>query len=573
MNSHRSNLPLPNDSAVDALINLFLTQNYDALEADLMQLLEQHPHWLIGWKILSDSYMVQHKDARIPAFNALTLNINDPQEHCYYGLVLKSQSDLAGAAQAFKQAIVLQPDYASAYNNLGIVEKDMGDIQAGIDSYRRALELIPSYASCYSNLLFCLSHAENISPQALYEEHQLFAEQYEKPLKSHWKKHTNPKGPAKVLKVGFVSAAFRDHSLANFFEPVLKHLAQSAHLSLYAYCASALEDEVTKRIKQQFSHWLNVDQWSEQAFADRVRADGIDILVDLDGHTSGNCLLAFAMKPAPIQVSWLGYLATTGLSAMDYYMADCYLLPNHQFDQQFSEKVVQLPVNATFSPSSLSPEVNALPALSNDHLTFACFNRPNKITPSAVRLWCQVLNALPHAKMLLGAMPSEGSYEGLITWFAQNGVGEERLIFHPKSDMQTYLTLHHQVDLCLDTFPSNGVTTTCHAAYMGVPTLCLNGDRLASRGAQAIMGNLGLNQFVVESVEDYINQACHLATHLDVLGQVRQSLRERFNQSDLSKPETLALSLEQVFRQMWKRWCINKSAVAINLSQVGLSVK
>lgn len=570
MNSHHSNLP--NDEVVDALINLFLAQNYDALESDLMQLLEQHPNWLIGWKILSDTYMVQHKDARIPAFKALTLNINDPQEHCYYGLVLKNKGDLVGAAQAFKQAIVLQPDYASAYNNLGIVEKDMGDMQAGIASYRRALELNPSYASCYSNLLFGLSHAENISPQALYEEHRQFAQWYEQPLKSLWKKHTNPKGPAKVLKVGFVSAAFRDHSLTYFFEPVLAYLAQSTNLSLYAYCASALEDDVTKRIKQQFRHWLNVDQWLEQALADQIRADGIDILVDLDGHTSGNRLLAFALKPAPIQVSWLGYLATTGLSAMDYYLADRYLLPDHQFDQQFSEKVVQLPVNATFSPSCLSPDVNELPAFKNEHLTFACFNRPNKITPSVVSLWCQVLNALPNAKMLLGAMPSEGSYEGLIGWFAQNGVGKERLIFHPKSDMQTYLTLHHQVDICLDTFPSNGVTTTCHAAYMGVPTLCLNGDRLASRGAQAIMGHLGLNQFVVEREEDYIHQACHLANHIDALAQLRQSMRERFNQSNLSMPETLALGLEQVFRQMWKRWCVNKSAVAINLSQIGSSV-
>lgn len=565
MTSHHSNHPLPSDIVVDALINLFLAQNYDALEADLMQLLAQHPNWLIGWKILSDTYMVQHKDARIPALNALTLNINDPQEHCYYGLVLKSQDDLVGAAQAFKQATVLQPDYAAAYNNLGIVEKDMGDIQAGIASYHRALELNPSYASCYSNLLFCLSHAENISPQSLYEEHRQFAEWYEKPLKPLWKKHTNPQGPAKVLKIGFVSAALRDHSLTYFFEPVLRHLAQSTNLSLYAYCASALEDEATKRIKQQFRHWQNVDQLSEQALADKIRADGIDILVDLDGHTSGNRLLAFAMKPAPIQVSWLGYLATTGLVAMDYYLADGYLLPKNQFDSQFSEKLVHLPVNATFSPSAMSPEVSELPALKNGHFTFACFNRPNKITASVVRLWCQVLNALPQAKMLLGAMPSDGSYEVLITWFAQNGVGKDRLIFHPKRDMQSYLSLHHQVDVCLDTFPSNGVTTTCHAAYMGVPTLCLNGDRLASRGAQALMGHLGLNEFVADNEEAYINQACYLANHIDTLAQLRQTLRERFHQSNLAKPEVLALGLEQVFRQMWKRWCLHKSVVPIYL--------
>lgn len=554
---------LPNDDAVNALIDLFVAKNYDVLEADLVRLLEQYPDWLIGWKILSDTYMVQRKDARIPASNALTLNINDPQEHCYYGLVLKSQDDLTGAAQAFKQAIALQPDYVAAYNNLGIVEKDLGDVEAGIASYRRALELNPSYVGCYSNLLFCLSHTESISTQSLYEEHRLFSEWYEKPLKPLWKKHSNPKGPAKVLKVGFVSAAFRDHSLTSFFEPVLNLLAQSANLSLYAYCASALEDETTQRIKQQFKHWLNVDQLSDQVLADRMRSDGIDILVDLDGHTSGNRLLAFAMKPAPIQVSWLGYLASTGLDAMDYYLADAYLLPKNQFEMQFSEKLVQLPVNATFSPSPLSPEVNHLPAFKNGYLTFACFNRPNKITLNAVRLWCQVLNALPHAKMLLGSMPSDGSYEVLMTWFVQHGVGKERLILHPKRDMQTYLALYHQVDVCLDTFPSNGVTTTCHAAYMGVPTLCLGGDRLASRGAQALMAHLGLNQFVADSHDAYIQQACHLANHVEALAQIRQNLRGQFEQSNLAKPEVLALGLQQVFRQMWKRWCANKAAVSI----------
>ncbi len=556
------------DDHVELLINLFERKDFTQLEEKANDLLSKNPHWLIGWKILSDTYMVQHKDARYPSLRALELNINDPQEHCYYGLVLKSQGDLAGAAQAFKQAITLQPEYAAAYNNLGIVEKDMGNIEAGVASYRRALEINPNYTACFSNLLFCLSHAENISPQALYEEHRQFAQWYEAPLKPLWKKHTNAKGPAKVLKVGFVSAAFRDHSLANFFEPVLNFLAQSANLTLYAYCASGLEDEATFRIKHQFKHWLNVDQLSDQALAEKIRADGIDILVDLDGHTSGNRLLAFAMKPAPIQASWLGYLATTGLSAMDYYFADSYLLPSKQLDQQFSEKIVQLPVNATFAPSPLSPEVNNLPALKNGHLTFACFNRPNKITPSAVSLWCQVLNALPQAKMLLGAMPNDGSYEKLITWFAQNGVSKERLVFHPKSDMQTYLTLHHQVDICLDTFPSNGVTTTCHAAYMGVPTLCLNGDRLASRGAQALMAHLGLNQFIADDEASYLNQACHLASHIDELVHIRLNLRERFEQSNLAKPKFLALALEQAFRQMWKKWCAGKSAVSIDTNQI-----
>jgi predicted O-linked N-acetylglucosamine transferase (SPINDLY family) len=563
MTSHPSSHHLPNDSVVDALVNLFLAQNYNALEKELKALLDQHPKWLIGWKILSDTYMVQHKDARYPALQALELNINDPQEHCYYGLVLKSQGDLKGAVLAFRQAITLRSDYAAAYNNLAIVEKDMGDFDAAIMSYRRALELNPSYASCYSNLLFCLSHSESISTQALLAEHRQFASWYEAPLRAFWGKHANPKGPAKTLKVGFVSAAFREHSLTYFFEPVLTHLAQLPTLSLYAYCASSLQDAATQRLQEKFHFWHNVDSFDDQALADKIRTDGIDILVDLDGHTSGNRLLVFARKPAPIQMSWLGYLATTGLCAIDYYLADACLLPSNQFAWQFTEKIVQLPVNASFSPSPLAPAINALPALHNGYLTFACFNRSSKITSGVVALWCQILKVLPSSKMLLGGTANDDSYENLLTWFAQNGVMQERLIFYPRTDMQTYLTLHHEVDLCLDTFPSNGVTTTCHAAWMGVPTLCLEGDRLASRGAQALMAHLDLNNMIAADVESYVRQACYFADHLDELALLRHSLRERFNQSALSKPEDLALNLEKVFRQVWKRWCAGKSAQPI----------
>ncbi len=549
----------PNAAAIDLLVNLFGERRYEDLELTIQPLLRLYPNWLIGWKILSDTYMVQHKDARYPALQALELNINDPQEHCYYGLVLKSQGDLKGAMLAFRQAIALRPDYAAAYNNLAIVEKDMGDFDAAVVSYRRALALNPGYASCYSNLLFCLSHSENINTQALFAEHRQFASWYEAPLKAHWKKHSNLKGPAKILKVGFVSAAYREHSLTYFFEPVLTHLAQSPHLSLYAYCASALQDETSQRLQQKFHFWHNVDSLNDQMLAEKIRADGIDILVDLDGHTAGNRLLTFAMKPAPIQMTWLGYLATTGLTAMDYYLADACLLPARQFDRQFTEKIIQLPVNATFSPSLLAPSVNALPALRNGYLTFACFNRSSKITLSTVRMWCQILNAIPNAKMMLAGMASDGSYDNLLNWFMQNGIARERLILHPRTEMQAYLALHHQVDLCLDTFPSNGVTTTCHAAWMGVPTLCIEGDRLASRGAQALMTHLDLPLMIAANVQAYVTQACYFAEHLDELASLRQHLRERFNQSPLSKPKDLAASLEKVFRTTWKRWCAGKS--------------
>jgi predicted O-linked N-acetylglucosamine transferase (SPINDLY family) len=542
-------------SVEEELINLFAGQRYEEVENKILALVQHYPDWLVGWKILSDTLLVQRKDARLPALRVLELNADDAKEHCYYGLVLKNQGDLKGAASAFEQAIKLKPDYAAAYNNLGIVKKDAGDVEAGIFNYRRALELNPGYASCYSNLLFCLSHSEKIDTKALFDEHCRFSKQYELPLKASWPKHANQRDPERCLQIGFVSADFREHSLAYFIEPILSHLSVSLNLSLHAYSNSSIEDSITQRLRGKFKYWDKVDGLSDKALAKKIKEDGIDILVDLDGHTSGNRLLTFAMKPAPIQVSWLGYLATTGLTAMDYYLADSYLLPPGELDDQFTEKLVQLPANAPFMPSVVAPEVNELPALKNGYITFACFNRPNKITPSAVRLWSTLLKALPGAKMLLGAMPQEGSYDAISEWFALEGVAHDRLIFHSRSSMRNYLKLHQEVDICLDTFPSNGVTTTCHAVWMGVPTLCLNGKSMASRGAMAVMNHVGLQDFVADDQDGFVKRGLFWANNPAALADVRATLRERFNWSALAQPALIAEDLENAFRAMWKAWC------------------
>jgi predicted O-linked N-acetylglucosamine transferase (SPINDLY family) len=556
---------LPPDTTVSALIELFSAQHYAQVELAMQALLQQYPNWLVGWKILSDTLLIQKKDASTAAFNALQLNLDDAQEHCYYGLVLKSQGDLHGAAQAFEQAVKLKPDYAAAYNNLGIVEKDMGDVEAGIGHYRRALALTPGYASCFSNLLFCLSHSQNISSQALFAEHIAFSQRYERPLMASWPKHKNEPDAERCLHIGLVSADFRDHALAYFIEPLLQHLAGSARLVLHAYAASALEDDMTQRLRANFKHWHQVDAYSDAALAQKIGDDAIDILIDLDGHTAGNRLLTFAMKPAPLQVSWLGYLATSGLQAMDYYLADAYLLPPGQFDDQFTEHLVQLPANAPFMPAANAPAVNQLPAIKHGYITFACFNRPNKITPNVVNLWSQLLIAVPTSKMLLGAMPAAGSYESLRQWFAAAGIGEDRLIFHARGTMDSYLALHHHVDICLDTFPSNGVTTTCHSAWMGVPTLGLHGERLASRGALAVMQHLGLQHFVAVDAADFVRQGVLLATDVEALALVRASLRSRFTDSALAQPAMIAAAVEQALVKMWQRWCKQQPAESFQI--------
>lgn len=552
------------------LIVLFEDKYYAEAEQKVQLALKKYPHWLAGWKILSDTLLIQGKDARIAAKQALVLNIDDAFEHCYFGLVLKNQGDLIGAAKAFEQAITLKPDYAAAYNNLGIVKKDLGDVAAAIQYYRQALVISPNYTSCYSNYLFCLTHSEKVEQKALFDAHMGFGKQYETALKKHWQPHLNQRKPDKSLNIGFVSADFRAHSVAYFFEPLLNQLAKSGYLNLYAYASSATTDATTLRIKQQFKYWAQVDTLSDDALAGKIRTDQIDILVDLSGHTANNRLMTFALKPAPVQISWLGYLATTGLSAMDYYFADTCSIPNHTFNKQilnkqFIEKIVRLPANAPFMPSDLAPAVNALPASYNGYITFACFNRPSKISTGTVKLWSNLLHAVPNSKMLLGAMPEVGSYDHLINSFSTQGITNDRLIFHPQSNLVHYLSLYQQVDLCLDTFPSNGVTTTCHAAWMGVPTLCITGKTLASRGAMAVMQHANLNNFIAQNAEQFIQQGVHFSQNIEMLEYVRSTLRNRMTQSALLQPEMLANSVELAFRQIWATWCANKPVTSFEI--------
>jgi hypothetical protein len=289
--------------------------------------------------------------------------------------------------------------------------------------------------------------------------------------------------------------------------------------------------------------------------AQQIRADGIDILIDLSGHTRNNRLLTFARKPAPIQASWIGYPGTTGLQAMDYYLADRFLLPPGLFDGQFTEKIVRLPGTAPFCPAQESPPVNALPALTNGCITFGSFNRLNKITRPVVALWSRLMSAVPGSKMLMGAMPEGDDHSGLIDWFAREGIARERLSFHPRSGIAAYLELHHQVDICLDTFPYNGGTTTLHAIWMGVPTLTLAGGTVPARQGAALLGHVGLEEFVAQDAADFVRKGLRWTGDVAALAELRSGLRERFAHSALGRPELIAAGLESALRTMWQRWC------------------
>jgi protein O-GlcNAc transferase len=486
---------------------------------------------------------------------ALEIKPKFAEAHNNLGSALRETGQVIAAVASYRQALHINPNYAVASSNLGNALQELGRCDDAAASFRRALEVKPDFAEAHSSLLFCLSHDETISSQALFAEHCRFGERFEAPLRSSWPRHCNDRATERCLQIGFVSGDLRDHAVAYFLEPILGYLAAYRGLSLHAYYNHATEGSITPRLRSHFHHWHRIAGLSDAALAQKIAADGIDILIDLSGHTGENRLLCFARKPAPVQVSWMGYPGTTGLSAMDYYLADRYFLPPGKFDDQFTEKLVHLPASAPFLPDRRAPPVNALPALSNGYLTFGSFNRLSKLTPSAIALWSRLLQALPEARMVLGGMPKDSQPAMLADWFARGGVARERLKFYPRCDVPAYLALHHQVDICLDTFPYTGGTTTNHALWMGVPTLTLAGPTVSGRQGAAILGHVGLEAFVARDADDFQAKGLSWAGDLAALSAVRSGLRQRCEQSPIRSPKLIAAGLEQALRTMWRRRC------------------
>jgi protein O-GlcNAc transferase len=474
------------------------------------------------------------------------------------GITLQKSNRLSEAEAAHRKAIEINPAYADALTNLAgclLQQARHADAEA---CYRRAIELNPGQLNAYTNLLFCLSHNPSTTPEALFAEHLRVGEHFEAPHRASRLPHTNSRDPERTIKVGIVSADLRVHATSHFIEPALTQLARQPSIELHAYANHLIDDEVTARFRAQIPHWNRVVGLSDDALAAKIRADGIDILVDLSGHTAGHRLTTFARKPAPLQCGWIGYLGTSGMQCMDYYLADPRYLPPGDLDRFFTEKLLHIPTIAPFQPNEKAPPVNSLPALANGYVTFASFSRMGKLNLDVVSLWSRLLHAVPGSKLLLGAMASEREFAAPTAWFAANGIPASHLQFHLGARMDDYLKLHHQVDICLDPFPFTGATTTGHALWMGVPTLTLAGRTAPGRLGAAMLHHGGLNSFVANGPEDFVAKGLHWAQNLEALADLRTTLRERFQTSPLGQPEAFAQNLDQAFREIWRKWCADR---------------
>jgi predicted O-linked N-acetylglucosamine transferase (SPINDLY family) len=562
----------------DVLLTLIGQRKFAEALVHARAMTDRFPEHGLGWKILGALLGADARtDEAVAAMQTSTrLMPDDAEAHCNLGTTLTKLNRYREAEACHKRALEIDPAFATAHYRLGMTYEQQGRYPEAEASLRTGIALKTDYAQGedthhYSNLLFILSHSASIDADSLFAEHCRFGENLESLLRASWPRHLNSKDPDRCLRIGFVSGDLRNHAIATFMEPLLEQMSRHSGFELHAYCNNVLEDNITLRLREYFNHWHSVSTLSDVELTKTIVDDRIDILIDLSGHTALNRLGTFARKPAPLQVSWLGYPGTTGLKAVDYYLADRHFLPPGEFDRHFTEKLVYLHALAPYQPHASAPPVNDLPALATGSLRFGSFNRLGKVNEASIHLWSQLLRALPSATMLLGGVALDERHNPLIDKFLAHGIASDRLTFHPRCGMDQYLALHHQVDLCLDTTPYTGGTTTCHALWMGVPTLTLAGATPAGRQSAANQQLVGLEGFTAKSPSEFVERGVYWSAHLVALAEVRAGLRARWQQAPSHQPAVSAEAFECALRQMWRRWCAGLPALSfeINESRIG----
>lgn len=501
------------------------------------------------------------------------LNPNYYKAYNNLGIAYRDSGKLSESWACYQKALAIHPHYPEAYVGLGNLYKDQARLPEALQCYRQALAIKPTSVMAHDNLLLALHYTDEVTAAAIFAEHQHFGQHQVSAQLAGGKTGTstpavfpflkafvNDRHPQRCLKIGYVSADFYKHSVAYFIEPLLSQHDHS-QFEVYCYYNDAKSDDITARLQQYADHWLNCVGMPDAALAEMIRQAQLDILVDLGGHTNKNRLLTFARKPAPIQVTYLGYPDTTGLTTVDYRLTDHYADPEGVSDQLSTETLVRLPSSYfCYQPYTRSPTVTELPSLKNGVITFGSFNNSAKWSPTALALWAQVLHAVPHSQLLLKAnsylFNDESMRASFIDRFAQLGIPATRLILRDRlTDTVEHLATYQQVDIGVDSYPYNGATTTCEALWMGVPVVTLVGTTHAARTGLSILTAAGLSELVAWTPAEYVAICVKLAADPEYLQALRRDLRSRLQASPLLDAVTLTREVEAQYRQMWVKWC------------------
>jgi predicted O-linked N-acetylglucosamine transferase (SPINDLY family) len=485
---------------------------------------------------------------------ALDLKPDFAEAHYNLGVTFQDQGKLEEAVTCYHRALELKPDLAATYNNLGNVFRDQGKLEEAVACYRRALELKPDLAEAHSNLLLALQYCAGVTPGALAEAHAEYDRQHAAPLGGAIAQQQKVSDRQNRLRLGFVSGDLGRHPVGCFLVRVLENLSQERY-GMICYSDRIVKDDLTCRFQAAATQWRDVLGMNDQQLAEQVRADQIDILFDLAGHTAHNRLLTFARKPAAIQITWLGYVGTTGLKAMDYILADRYEIPP-ELETYYCEKVLRMPDGyVCFEPPDDAPPVGPLPVLDRTQVTLGCFNNTAKITSQVIEVWARILRRLPGSRLVLKYKGwNDRSVAGRFAeMFAIHAIDPGRLEFFGCSSHAELLTEYQRIDLALDPFPYSGGLTTCEALWMGVPVVTCPGETFASRHSLSHLSNVGLTETIAHDLDEYVELAVSLAGDLPRLAALRAGLRQRMAVSPLCDGKRFAANLMSLLQDVWEQ--------------------
>jgi len=470
------------------------------------------------------------------------------------GSLLRDQRKLNESLACYNRCVQIDPGYFSAYGNKGNIYQEFSRIDKALESYEYSLERDEHYSSrSYSNYLFVVNYHPDKTPEEIYLKYQEFERRYRLPRcpDTAFSRNTDPD---RILRIGYVSPDFRTHPASRFLEPLLA-CHDKSNVQVIAYSENFAPDRVTRRYQGYADEWVETRGLTDDEVAERIRADKIDILVDLAGHSANNRLEVFMRKPAPVSLSWwMGFVYTTGLKSIDYFLADDVLVPEGS-EHLFAERVWRMDApSIAFRPAAGMGEVSALPALSRGFITFGVLSRGIRINHHSVRCWSEILNALPDSRLVIDSRTFESSEvrDDLRQRFAEHGIDAGRLEigFHtPPWDVL------RGIDIMLDCFPHNSGTTLFESIYMGVPFVTLAGRPSVGRVGSEILVGLGHPEWIATTQEDYVAIALDLARDPERLARIRARLRDEMEASPLRDEQGFARRMEQVYRSMWHRWC------------------
>ncbi len=522
---------------------------------------------------------------------AVELKPNSPEAHNNLGTAFSQLGRLTDAEMAYRRAIELKFEYTDAHNNLGNTLRRMGRLLAAIETHQTALRLRPGDsgvlvglatalqelgragealrcrrslaarpdcpAVVHSAFLFSLHSGDAVPREVIFTEHVAWARRHTAALgrRAPTQSYSNDPDPGRPLRVGYVSADFRGHAVGRFVEPVLAAHDRNT-VTLICYSNSNVTDQCTARIRDVSVLWRNIVGMADEEVAELIRNDAVDILVDLAGHTAGNRLLVFARKPAPVQVSFLGYPDTTGLTAMDYRITDSVADPPGMTDRFHTEQLIRLDRCAWCHPMPISaPFPSPPPSLVANYITFGTPNRLWKLGPKTVALWAQILRGAPASRLLVLG-PQEAVSE-LRNQFQEQQIERSRIIGYSRGSEKSYWETLQRIDIALDPLAYNGTSTTCDLLWMGVPVISMAGAMHASRVGASLLSACGLSELIAHTPEDYVRIAVRLATDRDRLLSLRRSIRNGIRNSALGNARDLAANIEAAYRKMWVKWCEN----------------